>query len=202
MPQIEGRVTSIIHREEEGGQDWYLTMARVLWIPFLILLAVAFFFLIHQTIGLVQAILFTVGLLFLCGFFKSIDWVFFDEVVCRLFPDLRSAVKLGVVPVLDLRLQCPGGQEVDCLIRGDLVGAEPKIDDELRLQGEFEHGTFIVQDGTILDTNARLAPRMRESVVVFIGMAAVFAVLLIYVSISVHFLRTHLTHLQGMALGG
>ncbi|OPX19388.1 MAG: hypothetical protein BZ151_09500 [Desulfobacca sp. 4484_104] len=180
MIQIHGRVTHLQIYEEEGGHDWFLCLSRFCWYGICVAAPLSVWRFFYDLGGLVYAILGVLMLAVIIRLLGPIQVLAFDEVMCRLFPRLRAAFRLGLVRIWDLRLRLANNQEVACLLRGDLVGAAPVVGDRLRLQGRIRGGTLRVHSGTNETTGALVAPRPVRTGWVLAITAAVLGFFILY----------------------
>ncbi len=81
-----------------------------------------------------------------------------DELLSRIFPSLRSAVRTGRVLVREFRVQQQDGREVTCILRGDLRGGAPMPGDMVILEGAYRYGSLRVWRGQNPATGAMIVP--------------------------------------------
>lgn len=163
MAVISGKITVISSYEEEGRTDWALALSKICWFAACILFPVSIFRFLNDLAGplVASAGLFLLLVLFrLIGFFNL---VLLDEVVSRLFPTMRSAVRRGGVKVLDFRILAGNGRQIACLLKGDMGGGLPVEGDVLELEGGFSGGTFLVRRGRNRTTDADISIRSLHS---------------------------------------
>ncbi len=184
MAVMRGRLTRLRFYEEEGQEDWRLVLSRLGWYALLVAVPVSVWRLFSDMWGLLHATLAILILAVVVRLLGPSHFLSFDEVLCRLFPRLRPAFRLGLVRIWDRRLRLEEGGEVACLLRGDLVGAAPVEGDILRLAGSFRQVTFHVSQGWNETTDARLAPRPTRTIWVFGLTAAISGLFLFYLIIG------------------
>lgn len=159
MPKVGGRIVTIQTHEEEGRTDWPLAACKICWFGICVLAPISLFRLVadlFNTAIAVAAILFILVLIRLLG---PSNLVMFDELLCRIFPSLRTAVRTGRLRVYDLRVQEQSGRQVACVLPGDLKGGAPMEGDLVVLDGIYRGGTFWVDHGQDLTTASTFAPR-------------------------------------------
>jgi hypothetical protein len=163
MATLNGQVTHLLIYEEEGGRDLVLSISKLLWYAICLVLPFSFFRFLRDLFGPWQSVLALLALAMLVRFFGPANLVYLDELLCRLFPSLRSAVRLGRVRIYDFRLRTSENKEVACILKGDLSGAAPILGDVLTLEGHNRWGTFRVQRGVNERTGNVLTPRSLRS---------------------------------------
>lgn len=181
MDQIQGTITRLRIYEEEGRTDWLLSLSKVIWFLIWILFPLSLFRLLYDLMGIPAAIIGCVVFLLFLRMAGPEKLVMLDELLCRVAPTFRSAIRFGIVRVYDFRLRDTAGRIVSCVLRGDLVGSSPMSGDMLRLEGEMRHGAFMVHRGTDLTTGAILVPRSLRSgriLLATLGLAAFFSLYL------------------------
>lgn len=178
MDQIEGTIARLRIYEEEGHTDWFLSLSKVIWFLLWILFPFSLFRMLYDLMGVFEAV---VGVFLFLLFFRLIgpnNLLMLDELLCRVAPTFRSAIRFGTVRVYDFRLRVANGRIVACILRGDLVGSSPMTGDILRLEGKMRHGAFMVRSGTDMTTGAILAPRSLRSGLILLatlGLAVFFS---------------------------
>jgi len=182
MATLNGQVTHLLIYEEEGGRDWVLSISKLLWYLICLIFPFSLFRFLRDIFGLWQSMIVLLVLAMLVRFFGPSNLVYLDELLCRLFPSLRSAVRLGRVRVYDFRLRTPENREVACILKGDLSGAAPILGDVLTLEGHNRWGTFWVQRGVNERTGSLLAPRSIRSWWLLIITAGLLGFFLAYLS--------------------
>lgn len=160
MMTIQGRISHLRTYLEEGGRDWALSVSKILWCILWPLFIVASFRLLYILFGIVAAIL---GVIFLLLISKVLGGPFhlvmLDEWLSRLFPPLRSAIRMGNIRVYEFRLHPPQASPLDCKMKGELQGAGPVQGDFYELEGRIAGGALMVDRGVNLATGAMLRPR-------------------------------------------
>jgi hypothetical protein len=164
MITIQGRISHLRTYLEEGGMDWGLGVSKVLWCILWPLFVVTLFRFLYILFGILEAVL---GVVFLLLMSKLLGGPFhlvvLDEWLSRLFPPLRSAIRMGNIRVYEFRLHPQQGAPVDCKLKGELQGAGPVSGDFFELEGRVANGTLAVGRGTNLVTGATLRPRNLHS---------------------------------------
>lgn len=163
MATVRGKVTQVLVYEEEGGLDWALALSKLLWYGICLVFPLSLFRFLRDLLGLWQAIAVLLALAILTRFFGPSNLVFLDELLCRLFPALRSAVRLERMRVYDFRLVTPENREVACVLKGDLLGAAPIPGDVLALEGRIRWGALWVKRGVNERTGSLIASRSLHS---------------------------------------
>ena len=180
METLRGRISSIQIYEEEGGHDWCLALSKVGWGLICFFFPISLFRFLNDFFGLAVAIVAMLTLLLMVRLVGPQNLVMLDEVLCRLFPFFRSAVRLGRVRVYDFRLWMEDGRRVACLLKGDLIGAVPVAGDRVTLEGRNRSGTFFVHRGLNEETRSLLAPRTLPSFWIMLGTIAGMILMVFY----------------------
>jgi hypothetical protein len=171
MDQIQGIITRLRIYEEEGRTDWFLSLSKVIWFLISVLFPLSL-------LGIMEAIIGCVVFLLFLRMAGPGNLVMLDELICRFAPTLRSTIRFGTVRVYDFRLKADDGRVTACILRGDLIGSSPMTGDVLRLEGEMQHGAFMIRRGTDMTTGAILAPRSLRSgqiLLATLGLAVFFS---------------------------
>jgi len=154
-------------------------MSKFMWCGIWLLFPVSLFRFLNDLLGLLEAISGVLLLAILFRLFGPFNLVMLDELLSRIFPSMRSAIRMGIVRIHDFRLRTDEGREVACLLKGDLVGAEPVEGDLFELEGRRRRGTFWIRRGINQSTGTMLAVRSFGSGwVLFVTMALMTALLL------------------------
>jgi len=180
MAIINGQIINVMSYLEEGRTDWALALSKICWFTICILFPVSTFRFLNDLAGPVVASggIFILLVLFrLIGFFNL---VLLDEVVSRLFPVMRSALRRGDVRVLDFRIKQGNRDHVPCILKGDLCGGLPVEGDDLELEGRFSGGTFFVRRGRNRTTNADIFIRSLHSGWILIATLCLTVVFICY----------------------
>lgn len=183
MDEIQGNIIRLHIYDEEGRTDWLLALSKIVWFLIWFLIPFCIFRFLYDLMGVLQAV---IGIFFFLFLFKILgpgNLVMLDELLCRIAPSLRSAIRFGVVRVYDLRIRRDNdGRELTCILRGDLVGGSPMRGDNIEFQGHIQNGAFIVHHGRNLTTGAVLASRRSYSLQILlftVGLAAFFCLYLL-----------------------
>jgi hypothetical protein len=166
--------------EEEGRHDWYLSLSKAGWGFICFLFPISLFRFLNDFFGIAIAIVGMVILALIVRLVGPHNLVMLDELLCRLFPFFRSAVRLGRVRIYDFRLRTVDGKMLACLIRGDLVGAAPAIGDSVVLEGKRRAGTLRVRRGFNEETRSLLATRSVPSCWILLGTIVAMIVMVLY----------------------
>jgi hypothetical protein len=180
METVRGTISSLQVYDEDGGHDWYLTLSKAGWGLICFLFPISLFRFLDDFFGIAIAILGIVTLAFVVRLVGPHSLVMLDELLCRLFPFFRSAVRLGRVRTYDFRLRTADGKTLACLIKGDLVGAAPAIGDSVVLEGRQRSGTFRVRRGFNEETRSLLATRSVPSRWILLGTIIAMIVMVLY----------------------
>jgi hypothetical protein len=180
METVRGTISSLQVYDEDGGHDWYLTLSKAGWGLICFLFPISLFRFLDDFFGIAIAILGIVTLAFVVRLVGPHSLVMLDELLCRLFPFFRSAVRLGRVRTYDFRLRTADGKTFACLIKGDLVGAAPAIGDSVVLEGRQRSGTFRVRRGFNEETRSLLATRSVPSRWILLGTIIAMIVMVLY----------------------
>lgn len=182
MDRVRGEITHLRIYQEEGGRDWALSLSKFMWCGIWLLFPVSLFRLLNDLFGLLVAICGVLLLAILFRLFGPFNLVMLDEVLSRIFPSVRSAIRLGIVRIHDFRLRTDEGREVACMLKGDLVGAGPVEGDLFELEGQNRHGTFWIRRGISQANGSLLAVRSLRSGWVLFSTVALMAALLLYLA--------------------
>lgn len=182
MDRVRGRITHLRIYQEEGGRDWAMSLSKLMWCGIWLLFPVALFRLLNDLFGLLVAICGVLLLAILFRLFGPFNLVMLDEVLSRIFPSVRSAIRLGIVRIHDFRLLTDEGREVACILKGDLVGAGPVEGDMFELEGRNRQGAFWVRRGLNQVTGSLLAARSIRSGWLLFGTVALITILLLYLA--------------------
>lgn len=180
METIRGTISSLQVYEEEGGHDWYLSLSKGGWGLICFLFPISLFRFLYDFFGIAIAIVGMVILALVVRLVGPYNLVMLDELLSRLFPFFRSAVRLGRVRVHDFRLRTVDGKMVACIMKGDLVGAAPTVGDCMVLEGRRKRGTFWVRRGFNEETRSLLAIRSVPSLWILLGTVVVMSVIILY----------------------
>ena len=159
MKTLKGTAIKIQYYEDEGGTSFPLLLSKIMWMLIFILLPLTILRMMYEFL---ENVFVVIGFLIMLAFTRMIgplNLVFMDELLARIFPVFRSAVRSGRVPVREFRLQTRDKREYACLLRGELTGASIMEGDELELQGRVKNGTFVVKRGVNLNTNSIVQPK-------------------------------------------
>ncbi len=147
METIRGTIARIRYYQEEGRTDWALAFSKIGWSMISILFPISLFRLVYDLFGLPEAVISILALALIMKIVGPFNLVMLDELLCRLFPTLRSAIRLGTVPVYDFRLLLEDSGQRACILKGELTGAGPMDGDRVVLHGRSRGGTFLVHHG-------------------------------------------------------
>jgi hypothetical protein len=181
MDIVRGRIAKMRVYEEEGRTDWVLALSKVCWCGICLLFPVSLFRFINEFFGLVEAIIGVIAFGILMRLFGIFNLVMLDELLSRLFPSLRSAVRMGMVNVYDFRVQTAENREVACLLKGDLWGSRPTVGDQVRLEGRNKRGTFWVRRGINENTHSLIVLRPSHSLCILCVTGVIMGFFLLYV---------------------
>lgn len=157
--QLTGEIICLATYEEEGRLSWALSLSKIIWVFIWILSTASLFRIVNILIGPFEAALCVVFVLIIGKLMAPGSMLLFDEIICRIFPTLRSALREGRVRIYDFRIQTRDQQIFSCLLKGDLVGGMPSPGDRLRVTGKYRRGTFMVKHGFNETTRSDLAAR-------------------------------------------
>lgn len=163
MPVLTGTISRIQVYEEEGRTDWALALSKVFWFAICVLFPISLFRFVNDLFNPILASLAVLVLLLLIRLLGPQNLVMLDEMLARIFPTLRSAMRTGRVRVYDFRVQTGNGRQVGCILKGDLRGGAPMQRDVVSLDGVYRNGVLRVSNGRNETTNSTLAPRRRYS---------------------------------------
>ena len=164
MTTIRGRITHFRTYLEEGGRDWALSLSKVLWCVLWPIFLIASFRLLYVFFGIVEAILGVVFLLLISKLLGGpFHLVMLDEWLSRIFPPLRSAIRMGNIRVYEFRVNPVHRAPLDCKMKGELQGAGPVPGDLFELEGTLANGTLSVDRGVNLITGSILRSRYSHS---------------------------------------
>lgn len=180
MENVRGTISSLQVYEEEGGHDWYLSLSKAGWGLICFLFPISLFRFLNDFFGVAIAIIGMIILALIVRLVGPYNLVMLDEVLCRLFPFFRSAVRLGRVRIYDFRLRTVEGKTLACIVKGDLVGAAPAIGDSVVLEGKQRSGTFRVRRGFNEETRSLLATRSVPSRWILLGTIIAMVVMVLY----------------------
>ncbi|MBM4305274.1 MAG: hypothetical protein FJ123_00930 [Deltaproteobacteria bacterium] len=181
METVRGIISSIQVYEEEGGHDWFLTLSKAGWGVIWFLFPISLFRFLNDFFGIAIAI---AGMIFLAIVVRLVgphNLVMLDELLCRLFPFFRSAVRLGRIRIYDFRLRTAEGRMLACLLKGNLEGAAPVIGDSVVLEGRQRSGTFRIRRGFNEETGSILATRSVPSFWIFLGTVILMTVIILHI---------------------
>jgi len=157
MTTVSGPISHLRTYLEEGGRDWSLSLAKILWGILWPLFLVTFFRVVFVFFGIVPAV---VGVVFLLLISKLVGGPFhlvmLDEWISRIFPFYRSAIRMGNVRVYEFRVNPRYRAPLDCKMKGDLQGAGPVPGDLFELEGTLVNGALEVDRGVNLITGSVL----------------------------------------------
>lgn len=156
MPTITGRITRMRIYLEEGRMDFILSLSKVIWFIFVLLLPFCIFRFAWDLFGLLEAIISVILFLVLTRILGPTNLLILDELLARVIPTTRAATRYGSVRVYDFRLQAENGSISPCLLKGDLRAGSPMTGDVVTLQGTFRRGTLEVQSGQNITTGAQI----------------------------------------------
>ena len=177
MAVISGRVRRVAEHEEEGRTDWALALSKIGWFIIFFLAPLSLFRFVNDLFGVVIAGVTIFLLLVILRLAGPFNLVMFDEIICRVFPTLRTAFRTGRVRVFDFRVHTENGTQVACILRGDLLGQSPMVGDEVTVTGDFQLGTLFVKNGQNNTTNACFSLREDHSgkiLLLSLGLIALF----------------------------
>jgi hypothetical protein len=181
--QVQGVISTLRIFQEEGRTNLTLAMSKVMLYLTYLLFPLFIFLLLRSRLLPWQAALCGFGTAVLMRLFQVQSLVSIDELLARLFPTLRGAVRLGRVRIYEFRLKTQDNTALACILKGDLVGAGPIVGDRLRLRGRLDRGTFRVAVGINEETDNEIRPVrdpspliLLASTLIFLGMA-IFAAL-------------------------
>lgn len=180
MDIVRGRISKIRVYEEERRTEWALAISKVCWCGICLLFPLSLFRFINDFLGIVEAIIGVLAFAILVRLFGPFNLVMLDELLSRLFPSLRSAVRMGRVNVYDFRVQTAENQEVACLLKGDLWGARPTVGDQVCLEGRNKRGTFWVRRGVNENTRSLIVLRSSYSLWILCGTGVLMGFFLLY----------------------
>lgn len=181
MPVVRGHIVRITIYEEEGRTDWALALSKICWYAICVMVPISLVRFVNDLFGPLTAAGALFAFLLLVRLLGPLNLVMLDELLGRIFPTLRSAIRFGRIRVHDFRVRQEDGRQVACLLRGDLVGGVPMQGDLVNLQGNYYRGTFRVRTGENHTTGSTIAPQSTYSgwiLVGSIGLVAVFALYL------------------------
>jgi len=147
-----------------------------------LLFPISLFRLLNDLFGLLVAICGVLFLAILFRLFGPFNIVMLDELLSRIFPSMRSAIRMGIVRIHDFRLRTDEGREVACILKGDLMGAGPVEGDMFELEGRNRHGTFWITRGINHANGSLLAVRSLRSGWILLGTVALITMLLLYLA--------------------
>jgi len=156
LPTIQGKVIRIRSYEQDGRTNWFMAISKLCWYAICVMFPFALFRLLNDLFNVFIAIAGIGVLLFLIRLIGPMNLVMLDELLSRIFPALRSGVRSGRIPVHDFRLRQSDNSETACILRGSLTGSTPAVGDNMKLQGNFISGSFVVSGGVIDNTGAAL----------------------------------------------
>ena len=180
MVTLHGCIKRMRVYEQEGRADWALVASKICWFVIWVMAPFACFRFTNDLFGLIPAIAGVITLLFLMRLMGPQNFVFLDEFLARLFPTLRSAVRLGRVCVYDFRVQETNGRQVASIIKGDLSGGAPMINDRVRLQGVYRGGVMRVTNGHNETTDSVIKPISIYSGWILVGTLVLFLFFCLY----------------------
>lgn len=181
MDCIQGVISQLHIYEEEGRTDWLLALSKLIWFLIWLFFPLSLFRFLFDLLGPWQAVIGILLFLVVVCIMGPGNLVILDELLCRVAPSLRSAIRFGAVRVYDFRLRGDNVQITACILRGDHVGSSPMTGDQVQLEGRMRHGTFIVHRGRNITTGGILAPRSSRSLWIFLftfGLAGFFSLCL------------------------
>lgn len=181
MDAVMGRISRIEVREEEGLTDWSLALSKVCWFGICALFPLSLFRFLNDLFGPIVAGGGILLLLLVIRLLGPFNLVMLDELLGRLFPALRSAVRTGKVRVYDFRVQQESGREIACIIR-NLSGAAPMERDSVSLEGAYHLGAFQVRRGINQSTGSVIALRSSHSQWILLGTIGLVVIFSLYLS--------------------
>ena len=182
MPVIRGEVRNICMYEEEGRTDLFLACSKIAWFLISILIPFSAFRFLNDCFGLLIATAGLMLLLLLVRILGPQNLVMIDELICRVVPTARSALRLGRVRVYDFRLNDNKNKNIGCIMRGDLIGGIPIAGDAIALSGSYRGGTFYAKSGFNESTSSRIEVRSNFSGMILLGTLALVVFLCLYLS--------------------
>ncbi len=182
MANVGGRIGRMRIYEEEGRTDWPLALSKICWFFICVLFPLSFFRLLNGLFGVFTAVAGVFLLLLLSRLLGPLNLVLLDELLARVFPSLRTAVRLGRVRVYDFRVQRTDGTQIACLLRGELLGGSPMQGDVVELEGEFRGGSFHVRNGRNKTTRSAIVPRRSHSGWILFGTLTLMAFFAAYLA--------------------
>lgn len=182
MDIVRGRISKIRVYEEEGRTDWALAISKVCWCGICLLFPLSLFRFINNFLGLVEAIIGVLAFAILVRLFGPFNLVMLDELLSRLFPSFRSAIRMGRVNVYDIRVQTAENQEVACLLKEDLWGTRPTVGDQVCLEGRNKRETFWVRRGVNENTRSLIVLRPSHSLWILYGTSVLLGLFLLYLT--------------------
>ena len=180
MPSIRGRIARLRTYEEEGRTDWSLALSKICWFFICLVAPFSLFRFLNDLFGAAIA---TAGIflfLLIARLLGPLNMVFLDELLARIFPGLRAAYRLGRVRVYDFRVIRENGEEVSCILRGELIGSAPMPGDEVSLSGNYRFGTLRVTNGRNEITRSLIFPRSNYSGLILLGTILLLIVFVCY----------------------
>ncbi len=163
MAELAGRISCIQVYEEEGRTDWALALSKLCWFAICVLFPISLFRFVKDLFNPVLAGISVLIMLLVIRLLGPLNLVMLDELLVRIVPTLRSAMRLGTVRIYDFRIEQEEGRQIACILRGDLRGGAPMEGDSVLLEGVYRGGVFRVSTGRNRTTNSLLAPRPRYS---------------------------------------
>jgi len=163
MPNIRGRITHLVTYEEEGRTDWALALSKICWFLICLLMPFSIYRFLKDLFGSAIGVGGIFLLLILVRLQGPLNLVLLDELLGRIFPELRTAYRFGRTTVYDFRVEQESGAQISCILRGELQGATPMQGDWVTLQGVYRLGTLRVTSGRNEVIGAIFLPRPNYS---------------------------------------
>lgn len=182
MARIQGKISRIKVYEEDGRTDYFMAMSKICWVGICILIPISLYRLLSTLFSPLFAFATLIVLFVIVRLIGPMNLVMLDELLCRIFPRLRTATRLGRIPVYDFRLMPNSGPEVACIMRGPLSGSEPLSGDNVTLNGGYIAGTFFVSNGVIENTNVILFRKTNYSNYIFLSTLLLLGIFAIYLT--------------------
>lgn len=180
MPSITGRIARMRTYEEEGRTDWALALSKISWFFICLVAPFSLFRFLNDLFGTVIAGVGILLLLLIVRLHGPLNHVFLDELLVRIFPELRSSYRFGRIRVYDFRVIRDNNEEVSCILRGDLRGSAPMPGDLVSLNGYYRFGSLRVTNGRNEATRALILPRPNYSGWILVGTMLLLALFVMY----------------------
>jgi len=166
--------------EEEGRTDWVLALSKIFWFFICLVAPFSFFRFLNDLFGTVIASAGILLFLLIARLHGLSNLVLLDELLARIFPELRSAYRFGRIRVYDFRVTRDIGEEISCLLRGELRGSAPMPGDSVTLNGYYRFGSLSVTNGRNETTRALILPRPNYSGWILVGTMLLLTLFVMY----------------------